>query len=241
MGTITGYTAAHMDALLAGTIASASVVSGNLILTKRDGSTSNAGSVIGPTGATGSGADPTVAPPGVIHPYAGVTAPSQWVLCDGSSLPRTGTYAALFAVIGVLYGSIDGTHFNLPDLRQRVPMGKSPTSPGNNLGAAGGSKDLIVVSHGHSHSHAISVSNAGAHGHSIAGDGGERIWVTAGGAQNNSVQYTPGTGSAVPSHVDPAANHSHTGGASVDATVVGSSGTDANLPPYLVVNYIIRY
>jgi microcystin-dependent protein len=39
------------------------------------------------------------------------------VLCDGSSYARTGTYANLFAVIGTTYGSVDGSHFNVPDLR----------------------------------------------------------------------------------------------------------------------------
>jgi microcystin-dependent protein len=49
------------------------------------------------------------------------TPPTGWLECDGSSLLRAGTYAALFAAIGTTYGAADGTHFNLPDLRGRFP------------------------------------------------------------------------------------------------------------------------
>ena len=55
--------------------------------------------------------------------WAAAAAPSNWVICDGSSLLRAGTYAALFAVIGTTYGSADGSHFNIPDLRGRSPIG----------------------------------------------------------------------------------------------------------------------
>lgn len=53
MGTITGYTAEFIDAVLDGTIAGAAVVGGDLILTRTNGTTFNAGSVIGPTGDIG--------------------------------------------------------------------------------------------------------------------------------------------------------------------------------------------
>lgn len=59
---------------------------------------------------------------GFLQPYAGSSAPSGWLLCYGQSVSRT-TYAVLFAIIGTTYGSVDGTHFNLPDLRGRVPVG----------------------------------------------------------------------------------------------------------------------
>lgn len=48
------------------------------------------------------------------------TPPTGWLEEDGSSLLRA-TYGDLFAVIGVTYGSADGTHFNLPDMRGQHP------------------------------------------------------------------------------------------------------------------------
>lgn len=61
-------------------------------------------------------------PSGAVVPYAGAAAPTGFLLCDGSSLLRA-TYADLFTAIGTTYGSADGTHFTLPDLRSRVPVG----------------------------------------------------------------------------------------------------------------------
>lgn len=54
-------------------------------------------------------------PRGIVFPFGGSTAPSGFLLCDGSAISRT-TYADLFQVIGTTYGSGDGaTTFNLPN------------------------------------------------------------------------------------------------------------------------------
>src|SRR5215831_6242331 len=78
----------------------------------------------GPTGPTG--------PAGVGMPtgsgcdWYGPTAPTGFLLCDGSAVSRT-TYSALYAVIGNAYGSGDGsTTFNLPDCRGRLIVGYAP-------------------------------------------------------------------------------------------------------------------
>lgn len=63
-------------------------------------------------------------PIGSVIAYTGTSAPSaQWVLCNGQAISRT-TFAALFALIGITFGSGDGTTtFNVPDLRGRVIAG----------------------------------------------------------------------------------------------------------------------
>lgn len=61
-------------------------------------------------------------PAGTIMPYAGSSSPTNFLLCDGASYLRT-DYSLLFAVIGTTFGSVDGTHFNVPDLRCRIPVG----------------------------------------------------------------------------------------------------------------------
>jgi microcystin-dependent protein len=48
------------------------------------------------------------------------TVPTGWLERNGASLDRT-TYAALFAVIGTIYGTADASHFNLPDHRGSFP------------------------------------------------------------------------------------------------------------------------
>jgi microcystin-dependent protein len=56
-------------------------------------------------------------------PYAGSSVPDGWLECDGSAVSRT-TYADLFTAIGTTWGAGDGsTTFNLPDMRDKVPIG----------------------------------------------------------------------------------------------------------------------
>ena len=57
---------------------------------------------------------------GQIITYAGTTAPSGYLACDGSAVSRT-TYANLFAVIGTAYGEGDGsTTFNIPNRKEVI-------------------------------------------------------------------------------------------------------------------------
>lgn len=56
-------------------------------------------------------------PSGAVFHFAMQTAPAGYLVCNGAAVSRT-AFAALFAAIGTLYGTGDGsTTFNLPDLR----------------------------------------------------------------------------------------------------------------------------
>jgi microcystin-dependent protein len=62
-------------------------------------------------------------PVGGVLAFAGSSAPTGYLLCDGSAVSRT-TYSALFAVIGITHGQGNGTTtFNLPDYRGRFLRG----------------------------------------------------------------------------------------------------------------------
>jgi microcystin-dependent protein len=62
-------------------------------------------------------------PVGGMTPYGGASAPTGWLLCDGSAVSRT-TYYALFQAIGTGWGVGDGsTTFNLPDAIGAAPVG----------------------------------------------------------------------------------------------------------------------
>ena len=64
-------------------------------------------------------------PVGCVQAYAGSTTPNGWLLCDGSAVSRT-DYADLFAVIGTMYGTGDGsTTFNVPSLVNKFIEGSS--------------------------------------------------------------------------------------------------------------------
>jgi microcystin-dependent protein len=147
---------------------------------------------------------------GTIIPYAGSSAPTGFLLCDGSAVSRT-TYADLFAVVGTTYGSGDGsTTFNVPDLRGRVPAGKdnmggsaasrltstTMTPDGNTLGATGGEQThTLVTSEIPSHTHTIrtfALGNSGTQqvANSSAGGGTMTSNATGGGGAHNNVQPT---------------------------------------------------
>jgi microcystin-dependent protein len=66
---------------------------------------------------------PYAIPIGGLLPYVGATAPSSsFALPFGQSISRA-TYAALFSLVGTTFGSVDGSSFNLPDLRGRAILG----------------------------------------------------------------------------------------------------------------------
>lgn len=68
-------------------------------------------------------------PVGSVVGYAGSSAPTGWVLCDGRTLDTT-TYAALYAVLGTTYniGGEAANLFRVPDLRGRVAVGMDTMS-----------------------------------------------------------------------------------------------------------------
>ena len=90
------------------------------------------------------GTDTDVAPlmpAGSVIAWPTATAPTGWQLCDGSAINRT-TYAALFALVGVTFGTGNGSStFNVPDLGDRVMAGKGA----NNAIGSGGPK--MAASH----------------------------------------------------------------------------------------------
>lgn len=90
---------------------------------------STTGGIMFPDGSVQTGAATTIpAFSGVITMFGGPTAPTGWLLCDGSAVSRT-TYATLFAAIGTTYGTGDGsTTFNLPDFRGVFPKGAGSTN-----------------------------------------------------------------------------------------------------------------
>lgn len=84
-----------------------------------------------------------ILPAGSIIAWSGSTAPSGWLLCDGTAISRT-TYAALFAITSVAYGNGDGSStFNVPNLTDRLPLGKGTNN--STLGTQTGSMSASSV------------------------------------------------------------------------------------------------
>lgn len=96
----------------------------------------------------------------VIEWYSDVI-PENWLLCNGQNISRT-DYPELFNVLGTKYGTGNGsTTFGIPNLKGKVPVGKSAGDIDfNTLGKIGGEKEhILTVNEIARHIHAVAVNN----------------------------------------------------------------------------------
>jgi len=112
-------------------------------------------------------------PSGAIIAFAGSSAPTGWLMCDGAAVSRT-TYSDLYAIQGDVYGNGDGsTTFNVPDMRGRtgISAGTGSGLTARTLGDEIGEEDhTLTISELASHHHV-----SGSRGtQKNAGKGGDR-------------------------------------------------------------------
>lgn len=104
---------------------------------------------------------------GEIRLFAFGRVPTGWAACNGQPLSIAAN-AALYSLIGTIYGGDGVSTFNLPDLRGRVPIssGTGPGQPTYTIGEVGGEETHTLRNQEmpvHSHS-LISTTNAGTTG-----------------------------------------------------------------------------
>jgi microcystin-dependent protein len=111
-------------------------------------------------------------PLGELVPFAGPTAPTDFMICNGQAVSRL-TYSGLFAVVGTTWGVGDGsTTFNLPDLRGRTLIGAG-TGAGlsaRSLGNLGGDETHLLTADqsglpSHNHTQNAHTHTQNTHGH----------------------------------------------------------------------------
>ena len=151
--------------------------------------------------------------------FCGDFAPSGWALCNGQVLPISQN-TALFSLLGTTYGGDGRTTFALPNLQAMSPMGQGDGAglTPSVLGHAGGAATVTLTTlqiPAHTH-RALGVARAGSSPSPSAG-----TWATDG-----HELYT--SAANVPTAMDAAALSSEGGGQPHN-----------NLPPYLVVTFII--
>jgi microcystin-dependent protein len=232
MAQVTAFTAARMKEIEDTTVVSGLVdVHGDLILSTREGTPISAGHVVGPQGNPGTngtngtnGKDGVSAldgtPAGTVSLWTGDVAPKNWLICDGSAVSRS-LYPSLFDAIGIKYGAGDGVStFNLPNLKGRSPFGKDTSQTEFNLlGKIGGEKAHLLTA---------AESALPSHYHI---DG----WAGVNSAATYGVD-TVGSGNVNTQSGQATTNHART---STSGTTTASQAF-AMLPPYHVVNFIIK-
>jgi microcystin-dependent protein len=155
-------------------------------------------------------------PPGTIVAFYGALAPEGWLLCDGSPIPPGVEYDTLRALIG---GA------NTPDLRGRMILMADPSGtvlPNSSPG---------FPSSGGEETHVLSVAEMPSHGHSF--DVNKEGWPDGGDipapSPAESYRYWNTLYTKFPTHY------------TVSVTQAGSNQPHNNMPPYMALNWIIKY
>jgi microcystin-dependent protein len=190
-----------------------------------------------------------VFPAGVILHYAGSAAPTGWLVCDGSII-SIATYPNLFSALSTLYGGDGITTFGIPDMRGRVPVGKHSSGTFATLGLTGGEENHVLsVSemplHNHSGFTGSGTTGGGTTGSTAPSGTTSQPYANDGAGSQHAGSIWGTTGSAALfTNTLTVAAHSHSiPGLSVPALNIpnqGGGATHNNMPPYIVVNHIIR-
>jgi microcystin-dependent protein len=191
-------------------------------------------------------------PIGIVLPYATTTAPEGWLVCNGQEVSKT-TYASLWNVIGTTFGtSVLPDNFILPDLRGRVIVGN-----GTGIGLTARSIGDISGAETHtltenempSHNHTGTTNSSGNHSHTYqdvatteAGGSGTNDKIGLNSPDNdNGLIYRGADGNLynTPQNLNTSTNGDHTHTFTTNNT--GGGQPHNNMPPFAVLNYIIKY
>lgn len=150
---------------------------------------------------------------GEIRMFGGNFAPVGWLLCQGQ-LVSISEYDTLFNLIGTTYGGDGVNTFALPNLQSRIPIHQASGYP---LGMMGGVEQVT-----------LSQSQLPVHTHSAASN-------TQSAGQTSPANNFWGT-SSISSYSDQASTATMS---PASLTPAGGSQPHDNMPPFLVINFII--
>jgi microcystin-dependent protein len=142
--------------------------------------------------------------------------PKGWAFCNGQLL-AINQNQALFSILGTMYGGNGQTNFALPNLQGRVPIHQGINQGSYNVGQVGGET-----------AHTLTINEMPAHLHPAVG------------------QSTPSNPGATPLNsiwaATPTAAFASAPNVSMNPAAVANNGGSQpheNMPPYLVLNYVI--
>lgn len=160
---------------------------------------------------------------GEIRMWAGNFAPRGNALCNGQ-LISIAQNTALFSILGTTYGGNGTTVFGLPNLQSRAPMhsGNGPGLTPRVLGELGGAENVTLLP-----------TQMPAHNHQALGQTGLGGQTSPAGA----TWATTGTSRMpVPLYAQAPSNTTMN---PLALAQTGSGQPHNNMPPYLVINFII--
>ncbi len=139
-------------------------------------------------------------------------APKGWALCNGQLLPINQNQA-LFAILGTTYGGDGRVTFGLPNLQGRTPL------------HVGGS--VVLGQSGGEEAHTLTLNEMPAHTHMAVA------------SSNPADQASPGSGFWADGNVPAYAGAPAVAMAPEAVAPAGGDQAHTNLPPFLVLNYVI--
>lgn len=209
-------------------------------------------------------------PPGVMKAYGGAAAPSGYLLCDGAAVSRATYVDLFTVIGTAYGAGDTSTTFNVPNLKGRIPPGlDAAIGDFDALGKTGGAKTVTlgvaeIPSHTHvqnAHNHTQDAHNhiQDAHNHAVTDPGHNHLtqrYPTATGGSSGFTIDTSMSGTLADNTLPVKVN---TTGLTVNnatptnqvATAVnqaatptnqnaGGGGAHENMPPYVIVNWIIK-
>lgn len=183
----------------------------------------------------------TIVPTGSMTMYINSTAPTGWLICDGSEQPIA-SYGALATLIGTNYGALTNgsgavgtTHFRLPDLRGRIPLGlgtgRNIANSANLTARSFASGTFSKISDAETQT--LTEANLPAHDHSMS------FIARTTTAETHDHEGGTGNFSAPPDDRAGAAEGDIT--VTKNTATAGSGTAHNNMQPSTVVNFIIKH
>lgn len=181
-------------------------------------------------------------PVGAVSAFAGDSAPTGWLICDGSAVSRT-TYAALFSLLGETYGAGNGsTTFNIPDLKGKIPVGYSSGDANfGTLADTGGDVEITLTSAqsglpAHTHLQNAHTHTQNAHTHPIYAPP-SNLAASGSSVGNELVGSSKDNGGVTQAAT---ATNQNTTAVNQNNSAANAASAHSNLQPFIVLNYIIK-
>jgi microcystin-dependent protein len=163
---------------------------------------------------------------GEISMFAGNFAIRGYATCQGQLLAISQN-TALFSILGTTYGGNGQTTFALPDLRGRAPIGQGqgPGLSPRTLGELSGTETVTLqITQMPSHNHPITVNPKA---------------VTEAGNTSDPTNAFPANTGALDREYSATGTMVDMGAATASVSPSGGSQPHNNMPPYLVINFLI--